>query len=184
MGQFTNLKPTTSYAQTLCVITSRTMRLLLTILVGTTLLGCKDRSEKIEKDFRPQIWRTIFFDFGSNELTVYNDGDSLVLKSWTYKDSVTEKGKVWIPIGFKTKKESVNQMKKDSIYFWTTKINWPPVMPVKFCTDYVGSLKVKIQFGDRVFQTSEFYSICEWETMSTETGKLHRLFSEKFPELK
>jgi hypothetical protein len=121
------------------VIASRTMRLLLTILVGTTLVSCVEKSEKIEKDFGPQIWRVIFFDFGSNELTVYNDGDSLVLKSWIYKDSVTEKGKVWIPIGFKTKRESIDPMDKDSIYFWTAKINWPPVMPVNFCTDYVGA---------------------------------------------
>ena len=157
---------------------------LFILLIALTFTNCQNNSEKTDQDIRSKIWQTIIFDFGGKELTVYNDGDSLVLKSWNYKDSVTEKGKVWIPVDFKTKTERVNPADKDSIYFWTTKINWPPVMPVKFCTDYVGRLTVKIQFGERVFQTSEFHSICEWETMSKETEELHRLFSGKFPELK
>jgi hypothetical protein len=160
------------------------MRLFFILLIGLTFTTCQKSSEKADKDVRSKTWRTIFFDFGGKELTVYNDGDSLVLKSWTYKDSVTEKGKVWIPVDFKTKTELLSLADKDSVYFWTTKINWPPVMPVKFCTDYVGRLTVKVQFGERVSQTSEFHSICEWETMSKETENLHGLFSRKFPELK
>lgn len=154
------------------------------IIIAAILSGCAGSSKEAREEVRSGIWRTIFFDFGSEELTVYNDGDSLVLRSWVYKDSLTETGKVRLPAKFTTKREPVEPTEEDSIYTWTTRLTYPPVMPTKFCTDYVGSLKVKIQFGERVFQTSEFYSICDWELLSPETQKLHALFKEKFPALR
>jgi hypothetical protein len=65
---------------------------------------------------------------------------------------------------------------RDSINFYANNLVENKMLPEKFCTDYVGAIKVTIQYGDAVSKTVTYSSICDWKTLNRDTKEIYLLF--------
>ncbi|MBL0745895.1 hypothetical protein [Chryseolinea lacunae] len=154
---------------------------LLIAIIIVVLISCQVNRLP---DRYSQFWGVILLETDGQQFTIYGEKDSIVLKRWDYKDSVTQTGQIWIPINIRTESVKIRKEEADSVYKWTKKLTNDVFLPEKFCTDYVGHLKVTIEYGGSVKQSCEYSSMCDWRTMSKETMKLSKMFDEKFAILK
>ena len=119
---------------------------------------------------------------GNQELTVFNDEDSLVFKKWT--DSLvvlTNDKKDWMRTNEKTVSFKITTVEKDSLFLWTNNL-MGPTSPTMRCTDYVGHLVVRINFGtrsSRTIKSCEYSSICNWDIVSKDTKSIYSFLKIK-----
>ncbi|WP_188435072.1 hypothetical protein, partial [Chishuiella changwenlii] len=88
------------------------------------------------------------FDKHSNEYETFNISDSI-----------------------KTIK-NISKNEKDSLYKWIQSIVEKPPYTDNLCTGYVGNIKIIITRDERVKQTTEIKSVCDWSQLSNETKNL------------
>lgn len=77
----------------------------------------------------------------------------------------------------------LTKTEKDSLLHWAYRLATRPVRPTNFCTDYVGSLIVRIIVTDQIAQQCHYSSICEWSTLSRETGEMKKLLSRNLQDV-
>ncbi|RYU92156.1 hypothetical protein EWM62_01570 [Mucilaginibacter terrigena] len=58
-----------------------------------------------------------------------------------------------------------------------------PVKTEKFCTDFVGSLNLKINYGQYEL-SGRYSSVCDWSQLSDKTRQLKAILNRKFAEAK
>ena len=155
----------------------------LAIILSSILPGCQ-QNESIDK--YSSIWNAITLESEGQQITIYGARDSVVLKQWDYRDSLTENERIWIRIPFNIRTENIKIKKEEMnhIYTWSKKLITDFALPEKFCTDYVGHLRLTIQYTDQIKQSCEYSSICEWRVLNSETKKLNELLEQKFKMLK
>jgi hypothetical protein len=182
--------PTCSYTCSLGAITHTMTKLLLylTIILATIPESCKQHSSTIAKenqliDKYTKAWDVVVLDLGGQKITIYRSDNSAELKKWDYTDSLTKNGKISTPTNIKTENVNLKPEEVDSIYFWTKKLIADFNLPDKYCTDYVGHLRLTIAYGKQVNQSCEYKSICDWKLLAPETTKLNVLLKSKFPKL-
>jgi len=159
--------------------------LYLTVILATISESCKQPSPANAKenqlvDKYPKIWNVIVLDVGSQKITIYGSDNTAELRKWEYKDSLTKNGKISTPTNITSENIKIKQEEVDSIYIWTKKLITGFNLPDKFCTDYVGHLRLTIAYGDQVNQSCEYKSICDWKVLAPETTKLNLLLKNKF----
>ncbi|OOQ57058.1 hypothetical protein BC343_16125 [Mucilaginibacter pedocola] len=54
-----------------------------------------------------------------------------------------------------------------------------PVSPKKFCTEFVGKLRIEMRYGEQVSHSVEYNSVCDWATLSPETIQLSKILARK-----
>jgi hypothetical protein len=129
-----------------------------------------------------QIWNTIVIETGDDEITIFGSENTVVLKTWDYVDSLTDNGHISNRTNIRTRTSSISKSETDSIYAWTSNLTKNFEIPKVFCTDYVGYLKITIQYAGQVKQSCEYNSVCEWRTLTNDTKKLDGLLRIKFGE--
>lgn len=67
---------------------------------------------------------------------------------------------------------------KDSISYYVQRIISNPIQVDRFCTDYVGNLKLKISNSNSTF-TVNYESVCRVNTISDDTKKLYEILNKK-----
>ena len=124
------------------------MKKVFTILSLLTLISCNTgQRQEIEK-IEPKEWETITLETGDGEFTLYNNGDSVVHKSWDYEPLKSDNGNSWNKeykkVNERVERSKLSGQEKDSIYSWTSRLVRTPQRPLRFCTDYVGYFKAQI----------------------------------------
>lgn len=145
-------------------------------ILGMTIFSCQRSNSNLEKESKN--WSAIRISFGNQDLTVYQQSDSIVFTKWDDRDSLTNHN-IRIPINHQKEEAQISPSEKDSIFKWTSKLINHPITPSNFCTDYVGSLRLSLEITNQVKQSCIYSSICEWETLSYETESLKKLLKQK-----
>ena len=159
--------------------------LYLTVILATISESCEQHSPTIAKenqlvDKYSRTWNAVVLDLGSQKITIYRSDNSAELKKWDYTDSLTKNRKISASTYIKSENVKLKQEEVDSIYVWTKKLITGFNLPEKFCTDYVGHLRLTIAYGEQVNQSCEYKSICDWKILTPETTKLNLLLKNKF----
>lgn len=160
-------------------------KLALAFLAMMSLAGCSQNSEPIKQDvygYKLPKYGSLFVQFEWATISVRGFTDSITFESWRFRDSATAKGVIYrVPINRKIKKSKINQSEKDSMFQWMNTLVSKPVRPLKSCSDYVGKVKFIIM-RDQATQSCAYNSVCEWDSINTESQKLSKLFKVKFKD--
>ncbi|SHL76505.1 hypothetical protein SAMN05443634_1234 [Chishuiella changwenlii] len=130
------------------------MKKILICLLIVVLFSCKKDNNKLKEYSWEYIYITYdnsysyLFDKHSNEYETFNISDSI-----------------------KTIK-NISKNEKDSLYKWIQSIVEKPPYTDNLCTGYVGNIKIIITRDERVKQTTEIKSVCDWSQLSNETKNL------------
>jgi hypothetical protein len=161
-------------------------RLFLITIIIVTGVSCKDKATNRGDIF----WEDIYMNLdGNQELTVFNDFDSVVFKKWT--DSLVAQNdneanwirdkSDWIRTNERIVSFKITNSEKDSLLTWTKSL-LEPAVPVMRCTDYAGHLTVRVNYGhydSRTIKTCEYSSICDWNIVSPETKSIYNFLKRK-----
>ncbi|WP_127706464.1 hypothetical protein [Mucilaginibacter limnophilus] len=72
---------------------------------------------------------------------------------------------------------------RDSIYYLVNSLIERPAQTDKFCTEFVGKLKLSVFYGEQLERTCNYSSVCNWSRMSDETDKLYKILKRHIPQL-
>ena len=73
------------------------------------------------------------------------------------------------------RKYSIEKAEKDSLFSWSNDLIDFRGQPNRFCTDYVGKLKVRIRYNSQVLKEVSFSSLCKWQEIDSNAIKIHQL---------
>ena len=159
--------------------------LLIIFFAFSCKLTTKENSD-LAKDKTP-FWDNLYMELdGNQELIVYNNGDSAVFTKWTDSLIKSTEGEQWIPTNIRQERFSVQKNEKDSLFKWTKNLVANPKHPEKWCTDYVGHLIVKINYGPQcanIAQSCEYSSVCDWDIVNEDTKAIFRFLKTKVKEI-
>jgi hypothetical protein len=161
-------------------------RLFILTIIIASIVSCQDKVTKGDDIF----WENIYMNLdGNQELTLFNQHDSVVFKKWTDSlvtqndseaDWMSEKSD-WVRTNEQILSFKITRIEKDSLLMWTNSL-LEPVVPVMRCTDYVGHLTVRIHYGyydSRTTKTCEYSSICDWHIVSPDTKSIYNFLKRK-----
>jgi hypothetical protein len=161
------------------------MKLILFNLFTITIIifswGCNQKETNIESKF--ENWNYLSWYTGAQEFTIFNYTDSIRLETRHYKQNPSKRNGMqidWILDSTTTEYAKINNSERDSIFKWTKKLIYEPVMPKVFMTDYVGRLYVMISISDQVSQSCKYNSIGNWAKLSRETTEMNKILCKKF----
>jgi hypothetical protein len=118
-------------------------------------------------------------------VNVINFQDSLIFSQWTDTSISRDNKKEWIRIREKRNAIKISTTEKDSIFHWTKNL-MKPVTPTGWCSDYVGHLLVRINYGNRSTRTEQsckYTSICHWTDVNADTKSIYKFLKTKFKEM-
>src|SRR5258706_14271217 len=100
-------------------------------------------------------WHSLDLELGgAQEITVLNFKESLIFSKWTDTSVTRDNKKEWFRIHEKRRGIKINKVEKDSLLKWTKNL-MKPVTPTGWCTDYVGYLLVRVNYGNRSTRTEQ-----------------------------
>ena len=132
-----------------------------------------------EKKELPEDWIAININLENQRISLINKTDSLYFKKWDYKDTIENNSRVRKAVDFERENGIVTKEEKNKIFKLVYTLITDPITPKNICTDYVGSLRLTIEYSEQMSQSSSYSSICEWSTLSPETQELQKLFEQK-----
>jgi hypothetical protein len=152
--------------------------LLLYILIGTASCNLNKSSDEFSIS-RP--WnsltiiddqRIVFIinnDLDSSTVEVHNIGS---IFSPAPKEKLIDTFKVYF-----TKPE------KDTLAYLTQKLIINPPKIKSFCTEFVGTIELKIDYG-QFKQYGKYDSVCDWSLLSDQTKQLSKILKRNFKKIK
>jgi len=72
----------------------------------------------------------------------------------------------------------ISHSEMDSLFSWSNELINYHGQPNRFCTDYVGKLKVRIRYNSQLLKEVSFSSICNWREINASTNKIDRLLKK------
>lgn len=112
-------------------------------------------------------------------IKIVNDSDTTIIETHNRGSIFTAKPK---KVMTDTVKAYFTKTEKDTIFNLAKEIVSRPVISSRHCTDFVGDLDVFINYGD-VRQSINYSGICDWNTLSDKTLKLHNLLRRKIKDV-
>ncbi|MCR8556050.1 hypothetical protein KXD93_00265 [Mucilaginibacter sp. BJC16-A38] len=115
-------------------------------------------------------------------ITINNFDDTSLVKFYDNGGFFTGRHKLKID----SSKAYFTMKEKDSLFNLASDIISNPVQPRASCTDFVGDLKLIIDYGKLpgIFRQSVEYSgVCNWDTLSLQTSHLHQILKRKIKAL-
>ena len=149
--------------------------LVLLLLMGMGCLSKKDRDvNKMGDDW--------------NALTIVSE-NSTVITINNYNDTTLVKmisgGGFFMPKPEKIKIDSLKvyftKAEKDSVFYLVKNIIQQPVTSKRRCTDFVGELKLVIDYGS-ARQQINYTGVCDWSLLSDDTKQLHEILKRKMKD--
>ena len=128
------------------------MKKILICLLIVVLFSCKKDNNKLKE----YSWEYICITYDNSYSYLFDKHNDEI---FDISDSI------------KTIK-SINKNEKDSLYKWVQSIVEKPPYTDNLCTDYVGNIKIIITRDERIKQTTEIKSVCDWSQLSNETKNL------------
>jgi hypothetical protein len=146
----------------------------LFLLVG---IGCK----QVVKQTPINPWSRLTITSEDYQvITINNTEDTSIIKSYDGGGFFTGYHKVKVD----SLRQYFTMAEKDSLYQLSKDIISNPINPKRFCTDFVGDLKLVIDYGSfkspgSFRQSAEYSGVCNWDTLSDKTIQLHRILQRK-----
>jgi hypothetical protein len=155
------------------------MKYAIFFVLGIILMstGCKQMVNQTPQN----PWSTLTITFENNEvITIDNTNDTSTVKYYDGGGFFTGYHKVKVNF----LKPYFTMAEKDSIYKLARDIIAIPVQPKIVCTEFVGDLKLVINYGQSkepgsYRQSIEYSGVCNWDTLSDKTIQLHRILKRK-----
>ena len=72
----------------------------------------------------------------------------------------------------------VDKLEKDSLFTQVNELIDFKGQPKRFCTDYVGKLKIRIRYNDQLLKEVSFTSICDWRELNANTNSIDQLLKK------
>ena len=140
--------------------------LTLTFIV---FCGCNNASTTINSNDKGQsLWTSLSIRTNSNDFSIHDQNDSLIINSFPI--SVDTKDSI---LSFK-----ITSSEKDSLFKWTESLIDNKIKPKHFCTDYYGTLYIKVTYNDQMTKTANYTSICEWKDLDSNCSKIYLLINK------
>src|SRR4030095_3277385 len=138
------------------------IKLLLSYLL-VILIACNSRPDRsTSQNNIPIQWQYLTIELNDTVIQVAQMIDSLEIA--TFNEGV--------------QKFSIEHVKKDSLFSWSNKLIDFVGQPRRFCTDYVGKLKVRIRYNPQMLKEVSFSSICNWQELDSNTIKIDQLLKQ------
>ncbi len=153
------------------------------IFLGVSMLvlsmGCKQHIEEEAS----QSWSNLtIFSERDTRITMGNDADSSVV-------TVYHRGSFFAPLpkGEKMKVDTIKafftRAEKDTIFSLVHNLITHPAKTKGFCTEFVGSLELLIDYGNQFKQIAKYSSVCNWNSLSDKTMRLHDILRSKIKKI-
>src|SRR6185437_616879 len=140
-----------------------TILLFLSVLMVN--IGCKQKTHSLT----PLAWSTItIVSEYSTVITINNENDTSMV-------DIAHTGSFFSPLPKNTKvkvdtiKAYFTVAEKDTLFSLVKQLITEPVNTNKFCTEYVGSLELIIDYGRQFKQIGMYSSVCNWNVLSDTT---------------
>lgn len=138
-------------------------------------VGCKQHVEEVSL----QQWSELtIFSEHDIQITIDNDTDTSVVKVYHIGSFFAP-----LPKGSKIKVDTIKvfftRNEKDSIFSLVNNLIIHPTKTKGFCTEYVGSLELVIDYGNQFKQMAKYSSVCNWNLLSDKTRQLHDILKSR-----
>jgi len=149
----------------------------LSVLVLSS--ACKQPADLVSS--QPWSELTIFSEHDT-QIAIYNNTDTSVVK-------VYHNGSFFSPLpkGEKVKVDTIKvfftKTEKDTIFSLVNDLILHPAQTKMFCTEYVGSLDLMVNYGNQFRQTAKYSSVCNWTTLSDKTRRLHDILRSRIKKI-
>ncbi len=80
----------------------------------------------------------------------------------------------------RVRKYQINNAEKDSLFKEANELAGFERQPKRFCSDYVGTFKIRIRYNSQVLKEVSFTSICDWRGLNTNTTQIDLLLNKIF----
>ena len=154
---------------------------LILLLIMAFVTACNFNKKQIDGPGTDQSWQALTItDDHRIVITIKNDNDSSTVK-------IYHTGSIFTPRPSKiivdTLKVWFTKSEKDTLAYLTKDIILHPVGKTGFCTEFVGSIAMKIYYGQ--FKLSgEYNSVCDWTLLSDQTKQLNNILQRQMKKLK
>ncbi|MDB5147511.1 MAG: hypothetical protein JWQ57_1531 [Mucilaginibacter sp.] len=139
--------------------------------------GCNFREKKDNSKISDNSWSTlVIVSEHRTIITILNGGDTSVVETRHIGSIFTKRPKKVLK---DTIKVNFTETERDSLFNLSKEIVLHPVLNTRHCTDFVGDLDIYIYYGNDISQTISYSNVCDWNTLSDKTLKLHDLLKKK-----
>ncbi|MDN3549239.1 hypothetical protein [Mucilaginibacter aquaedulcis] len=150
------------------------------IFVITFATSCNFNKKQIDVSGADE-WQSIYITDDNRVVTgIQNNNDSSIVKVY-HRGSIftTRPNKIIID----TLKTWFSRSEKDSLAYLAKSIILNPVKTKSFCTEFVGTVKIEISYG-QFKQSGGYTSVCDWPSLSNQTKQLNNILQRKMKKLK
>lgn len=121
------------------------------------LCACKGRTDVNEprKDVSVQ-WQYLAIEFDDTVIQISQGNDTLEV----------------ITFNMEVQKYPIGKEEENSLFILANELMGFNGQPEKFCTDYVGKLKVRIGYNQQLSKEVSFSSICDWRKLNANTNRI------------
>jgi hypothetical protein len=124
--------------------------------------------------------RIVILSENRTEVTINNDDDSTKVKFYNYGTFFTGYHKLKVD----STKIFFKSNEKDSLFRWAKTIASDAVESNRRCTDFVGELRIIIDYGSfgspgTFEQSIKYTGVCDWGALSPAAGKLHNFIGKR-----
>jgi len=144
---------------------------LLSLFLSMYFIACRQH----QKEGGKSDWNSLtIISENRVQWVVSNNPDSSIIYDHNFGSFFTgyHKDKV------DTFKVMLSQAERDSLITAAEDIISNPVQTQRRCTDFVGDLSITISYGS-YSRSIKYEGICDWDSISTSTNKLSKIFREK-----
>ena len=78
----------------------------------------------------------------------------------------------------RVQKYQINKVEKDSLFTQANDLIGFGGQPKRFCTDYVGKLRIRIRYNSQLLKEVTFSSICDWRNLNANTNRIDQLLKK------
>ncbi|MEZ2338643.1 hypothetical protein AB6735_23545 [Mucilaginibacter sp. RCC_168] len=155
--------------------------LIILIFISTFITACNFKKNDISKSEADQPWNELtIIDDHRIVTTINNDNDSSIVRIYHTGSIFTPRPKKLV---IDTLKAWFTKSEKDTLAYLTKEIILNPISTTNYCTEFVGSVEMKISYGQ--FKLSgEYDSVCDWTILSDRTKKLNSILQRQLKTLK
>jgi len=133
-------------------------------LFVTISFSCARKTEyRLQQDISNQ-WQYLQLVFNDTVIQLVKSVNTLEIK--TLKEGLRE--------------YQINESERDSLFKEANELVDSKTQPKRFCTDYVGELKIWIRYNSQVEKQVTFNSICDWRELNANTTTIDMLLKKIF----
>jgi hypothetical protein len=127
------------------------------------ICACTNRTDRNKPQQNVSVqWQYLTLELNDTIIQLTQTTDTL--------EVLTFKGEV--------QKYQINKTEKDSIFTQANELTDFKGQPKRFCTDYVGKLKVRVRYNAQLMKEVSFTSICDWRELNDNANRIEQLLKK------